>query len=118
LQKLRSVIDALKAKADMVLFDTPPIMPVTDAAVLSAAVDGVMFVVDAGAVRRDVAAQAAEMLRRIGANLVGGVVNKLRADRAGGYYYYHYYYYTPEGEKRSRRRRKGDATQPPQEANA
>jgi protein-tyrosine kinase len=108
-QRLKSVVQVLCAEADFVLFDTPPILPVTDAAVLSSAVDGVMFVVDAGAVRRDVAARAAGMLRQLGANVFGGVINKLRADRAGGYYYYDYQYYTPDGEKKSNRRHRGES---------
>jgi capsular exopolysaccharide synthesis family protein len=110
-QRLKAVIQALGAEADFVLFDTPPILPVTDAAVLSAAVDGVMFVVDAGRVRRDVAKRAAGMLKQVGASVFGGVVNKLRADRAGGYYYYDYQYYTPDGDKKSHRRHQRE-TQP------
>jgi Mrp family chromosome partitioning ATPase len=115
-QKLKAVMQAVSAEADFVLFDTPPILPVTDAAVLSSAVDGVMFVADAGRVRRDVAARAAGMLKQIGANVMGCVVNKLRADPAGGYYY-DYQYYTPDGGKKSHRRHQRETRPKLPEAN-
>jgi len=73
--------------------------------VLAARVDGVLMVNDAGHTRRHEARRGADELRRVGAHLVGTVLNRL-SGRRGGYYYYRYYYYeSSEGERRKRRTR-------------
>jgi len=86
----------------VILFDSPPILAVTDAAVLATRVDGVLLVVNAGTLRREAAMLAKENMARVGANLLGAALNKLSPKGAGGYYYY--YYYSEEGKKRQRRR--------------
>jgi non-specific protein-tyrosine kinase len=103
-QRMKSLIEQLKGKADVLLFDSPPVLAVTDAAVLANQVDGVLLVVDAGATRREAASRARETIAKVGASLLGVALNKLSAKGAGGYYYY--YYYSSEGEGKERRRRK------------
>jgi len=103
-QRMKGLIEQLKGKADVLLFDSPPVLAVTDAAVLANEVDGVLLVVDTNATRRDGALRARETLSKVGANLLGVALNKLSAKGAGGYYYY--YYYSSEGEGKERRRRK------------
>ncbi len=89
-QRMADCIETLKVHADMVLFDSPPTLVVTDAAVLGSRVDGVLLVVDAGHTRRGMVKHAAEDLRRVHTPLLGIVLN--RASSGGkGYYYYHYY---------------------------
>jgi len=105
-QKMRQLIEHLKDRADVILFDTPPAIPVTDAAVLAAQADGVLLVADAGRTRRNMARQAVESLRQVGANLLGVALNRLSPRSAGGYYYYYYYYYYAEDNKGRRRRRR------------
>ncbi|HID86197.1 MAG TPA: polysaccharide biosynthesis tyrosine autokinase [Anaerolineae bacterium] len=100
-RRMEGLIEQLKEEADVILFDSPPILAVTDAAVLATRVDGVLLVVDAGTLRRDAAMLAKENMTRVGANLLGAALNKLSPRGAGGYYYY--YYYSEEGEKRRRR---------------
>lgn len=107
-QRMKHLAEMLKGEADIVLFDSPPILPVVDAMVLSSIVDGVMLVVDTNT-RRDALARAGAALAQAGANVVGAALNKLRLGRGSGYYYYYYYYYTPEGERKRRRRDRGDA---------
>ena len=104
-RRMEGLIEQLKEKADVILFDSPPILAVTDAAVLASRVDGVLLVIDAGSLRREAAMLAKENMARVGANLLGAALNKLSPRGAGGYYYY--YYYSEEGEKR-RRRHKGE----------
>jgi succinoglycan biosynthesis transport protein ExoP len=91
-QKMTDLIENLKEGADVVLLDSPPALPVTDAAVLSSKSDGVLIITDAGNTRRDTARRAKEDLMRVGANVLGVVLNKLSM-RGGSYYYYYYYYY-------------------------
>src|SRR5690554_2450082 len=65
------VRDFLKERAEMVLFDCPPVVAVTDAAVLSRKVDGVLLVVQLGAVEREAARQAKTLLENVKAPLLG-----------------------------------------------
>jgi non-specific protein-tyrosine kinase len=86
-QKMALVIEALKAEADLVIFDTPPVLAVTDAAVLASQADGVLLIAEAGKTRRAAAVRALENLQQVGANVVGGVLNKFAAGRSETYYY-------------------------------
>ncbi len=106
-QRLRELIDELAQKADVVLVDSPPVLPVADAAALAQAVDGVVLVVDAGATRRGAAQQAVENLRQVGANVIGAVLNNVPMTRRGGYYYYYYYYHQHYGEEEGKKSRGG-----------
>jgi polysaccharide biosynthesis transport protein len=106
-KKMHGLLDQLSSQADVVLFDTPPALAVTDAAVLSSQTDGVLIVTDAGRTRRGAARQTVENLRQVGANLMGVAMNRLSPRNLGrGYYYYYYYYYYEDGDGKSRRRRK------------
>ncbi len=101
---MRELIEQLKGEADVLIFDSPPILAVTDASILANQVDGVLLVVDAGTTRRGVAQRGKEQLDKVGANLLGAALNKLSHRGRGGYYYYYYYYSSEEGEERSKRR--------------
>jgi capsular exopolysaccharide synthesis family protein len=105
-QRMQHLVKRLEKEADIVLFDTPPALPVTDAAVLATQADGVLMVADAGKTRRSAARQAVEGLRKVGVNLLGFAVNRLPLRGSGGYYYYYQYYYSGDTQGR-RRRRKG-----------
>ena len=87
-QRMTQLLQELKARADILLFDSPPVLAVTDAAVLSAQLDGVLVVFDAGRTRRQMATKAIEELRRVDANLLGVVLNRLGQ---GPGRYHHYY---------------------------
>jgi non-specific protein-tyrosine kinase len=111
--RMKRLVETLRSEADVILFDSPPVLPVADAAILASSADGVVLVVDAGNTRRDMLARAGEMLSKVNANIVGAALNKLKAGRSGRYYYYyHYYYYSSDGEKR--RRHKGESNLEPQ----
>ena len=105
-ERMKEFIEHLKTQADVLIFDSPPCLAVTDAAVLSTQVDGVLLVVDAGVTRRGLAKRGVESLRQVGANILGVVLNKLSARRGGYYYYYHHYYYSKDGDKAGRRKRR------------
>ncbi|MEW5987144.1 MAG: CpsD/CapB family tyrosine-protein kinase [Chloroflexota bacterium] len=81
------LIATLKEQADMILFDVPPVIAVTDAAVLGAKVDGVLLVVNAGKTRRDHAQRAKELLEKAKVRIVGvALTNAPRDSALGGYY--------------------------------
>lgn len=80
---------------DYVLLDMPPVLPVTDAAVLGSKVDGVVFVISAGSVAPEEVKEAQNRLKQSGANVLGVILNKVPQHRGYGYnsgYYYYYYY--------------------------
>lgn len=86
-KRVDQVINALLAQADMVLFDAPPVVAVTDAAVLGAKVDGVLLVVSAGKTRRDHAERAKEILEKAKVRIVGATLTNAPKDSTiGGYY--------------------------------
>ena len=86
-RRMEEVIAALKGRADIVLFDAPPVIAVTDAAVLGTKVDGVLLVVQAGKTRREHALRAKELLERVQVRIVGAVLNNAPPDQSlGGYY--------------------------------
>jgi non-specific protein-tyrosine kinase len=84
---MAEILVILKGQADYILIDTPPIIAVTDAAILSPRVDGVLLVVNAGKTRRDLAVKARDMLQQINANILGVVLNNARVDKSAYTYY-------------------------------
>ncbi|PLS79551.1 MAG: capsular biosynthesis protein [Chloroflexi bacterium] len=85
-RRMEAVIAQLREHADIVLFDTPPVNAVTDAAVLATKVDGVLLVFRAGATRRDRAGEARRLLDKVNANIVGVVLTDVKQE--DGYSYY------------------------------
>ena len=86
-QKIDKIIASLAGAADVVLFDAPPVIAVTDAAVLGAKVDGVLLVIGAGKTRREHAERAKEMLERANVRIVGAALTNAPKDSSiGGYY--------------------------------
>lgn len=107
-QRMKNVIERLTQLADIVIFDTPPVLVVTDAAVLSRQSDGVLLIADAGGTREPALVHAVEELRKTGANILGVALNRLDSRSRGYYYYYYYYYYTDESGVRRRRSEGGN----------
>jgi protein-tyrosine kinase len=99
------VFDALESQADLVIWDTPPALTVTDAVILAERVDATLQVVRAGQTRRDLIVKTREALSRVGANVLPPVLNRVKA-RDVGYYQYYYYRYGRDGEGYSQREEK------------
>ncbi len=86
-KRVDQVIAILQEQADIVLFDAPPVVAVTDAAVLGAKVDGVLLVISAGKTRRDHAERAKEMLEKARVRIVGvALANAPKSEAMGSYY--------------------------------
>lgn len=85
-QSMTALIDELSSIADIVIFDAPPVLPVTDAVVLSTQVDGVLVVARHGKTQRSLAAEAHRRLEGVGAHIVGFVLNAVPASASRGYY--------------------------------
>jgi capsular exopolysaccharide synthesis family protein len=76
--RMRHLIGELKDRFDYLLFDTPPVMAVTDAGVLGAMVDGVILVIKTESTKRNVVMRAQTLLRGANARLVGCVLTNIR----------------------------------------
>ncbi len=85
--QMDAIVERLRGEADMVLFDAPPIIAVTDGTLLAAKLDGVMLVLRAGGSRRDQAERAKDLLEQVNVRLVGVVLTNAPVDlRMGSYY--------------------------------
>ena len=73
--QMQRLVEGLRANYDFILIDTPPVLTVTDAAVLVSLSDGVVLVLRYGQASRNVVARASEILLRSGAHLLGVVLN-------------------------------------------
>lgn len=89
-RKMQVLLESLIDEYDMVLLDSPPLLPVTDAAILSTKVDGVLLVINAGSVERNMVKLAKESLNNVQARIIGTALNKITSGNKG--YYYRYYY--------------------------
>jgi len=87
--RMGALIEQLKGSAEVIIFDSPPVLAVADAAVLASRLDGVVLVVEAGVTRRELAQRALESLQQVGATVLGAVLNRLPA-REGAYYHEYY----------------------------
>ena len=85
-QRMSEVIGVLKARADYVIFDSPPVMAASDAALLGSKVDGALLVVRAGNTRRDHVIQAKQALERVHVRLVGSVLTNAPREGSGKRY--------------------------------
>ena len=72
--RMGDIIAALKQRADYVLFDSPPVLAATDAALLGIKLDAALLAVRAGDTRRDHTAQARQALERVHVRIVGAVL--------------------------------------------
>lgn len=83
----RKLFETLRASFDLVLVDSPPVLPVTDAAVLSKYADGALVVVAVGQTKRMELRRATEKLGQVGAEVVGLVLNEVTRQNKYGYGY-------------------------------
>jgi capsular exopolysaccharide synthesis family protein len=87
--RLRLVLEALAADADIVLIDSPPALVVADAVILASRAGATVLVVDTQTTRSDALRRSVEALGRSGTRILGGVLNKL--GKESNVYYYGYY---------------------------
>jgi len=88
--RFAEVLTSLQQNADVVLVDSPPVLPVTDAMVLSGRVDATVLVALAGVTSRQEVTRAVEQLTQVGAPLVGMVLNGVAETGEYGYGYDYY----------------------------
>ncbi len=100
--KMEALLKEAADTYDYIFLDMPPLLVVTDAALMAHKADGVVLILGSGDVSPDEAKEAKEALERGHANILGVILNKVPQKRRSGYYYY--YYYDEEHHKKRRRR--------------
>jgi polysaccharide biosynthesis transport protein len=92
--KMENLVGYLRHRFDHVILDSPPVLPITDATILSSLVDGVIMVVECESTTRAALSRACRVMEHSGGKILGTVLNKVDTRRDGyyGYRYYHGYY--------------------------
>jgi capsular exopolysaccharide synthesis family protein len=104
-QRMKRFLEELKESYDIILMDAPPVLPVTDAAVLSTHADGVVLVAIHGYTTFDELGETKARLEKVNARILGVVLNRVPISSRESYYYY---YYDEAGDRhRSRRKKSG-----------
>lgn len=104
-QKFKSFIDEIQDQYDVVLMDTPPLISAADASILAINADAVLLVYRAGKVARGILKRAKAQLEQVKANIIGVVLNDVKAEMSLDYdKYYQYYYYGKEAKKEKRKK--------------
>jgi tyrosine-protein kinase Etk/Wzc len=104
---MKNLLEILRAKFEVILFDSPPVLAVTDAAVLGAQTDGVILVISSGETTRNAENRAKTLLNNVRAQILGAVLNNVKAEgRYGSYYHYYYHHYYEPGRTVKRRKRR------------
>lgn len=85
-KKMDKLIQELTKHFDLVIFDVPPVISVTDAQILASKVDGTILVVPQGIVEKGSVAKAKELLEVVNARILGTIMNCVKAENTGGYY--------------------------------
>lgn len=107
-KQMEKLVRTLGERYDFCIFDSPPLIAVTDAAVLAKGMDGVLVVVKSGRTHREALSHGIDLLENVRARIMGILLNDVsRANTYGSYYYYYYYhYYYYYGESGDKKRRK------------
>lgn len=98
-KKMKQFLEEAKVNFNYVILDTPPVIAVTDAQILSTMADGVLLVIATGQAEISATQKSKELLDHVKANILGVVLNKAEVKKNKNYGYYHYYY-GENGEKK------------------
>jgi capsular exopolysaccharide synthesis family protein len=99
-----ATLKELESRFDVVIIDTPPLLPVTDAAVLSTIAGGTVVIVGAGRVDRDHLSRSLQSLETVQARVLGLVLNMIPTKGPDGYYYYRQGYAPESPRERAKER--------------
>jgi non-specific protein-tyrosine kinase len=101
-QRMAELIEDLKGQADVVLFDTPPMLVFADATLLARICDGTLLVARARFTRIGALVQSRQQIDQAGARLLGVVLNRVPTPRGGNQSYYYYYGARPDAQPKRR----------------
>jgi len=119
-KKMKEIIERARAQYDLIIIDSPPILSVTDPAILATFSDGVVVTIRASSTPRPAIKKGIQQLSEVGGKVLGCVLNDVNFEKESYYYsnyryYYHYYYHAygeEEGKKpRVRKQKTGERKQ-------
>jgi len=87
-EAFKEIISAAREAYDLILIDTPPVLSFADASIVSQVVDGVLLVVAAQETKKAMVIEAKKNLDKVGANLIGVILTKVKFKRDDNYYRY------------------------------
>ena len=99
-QRMADLINNLEKEWDMILFDSPPLVAVTDATMVSKAIDCIVIVVKVGQTDKKAFEHTIQSLRNVSAPIQGVVLNAVTHKNSYGSYYYYYQYYNYYGSEK------------------
>lgn len=91
--RMKELVEEVRNRYDFVFFDSPPIMGVSDASVLTSMMDMALLVVQYRKYPQAMTLRAKQMIEKVGGNLLGIVLNNINISQDSYYYYYSGYYY-------------------------
>ncbi|MFH1024840.1 MAG: AAA family ATPase [Planctomycetota bacterium] len=97
-KRFTEVLEALKSRADIIIFDVPPVNSAVDTMAIAPKVDAVVLLVSAGETTREEATYAKRLIENAGGNIIGTIINNVTIESRGYYYYYEGYRYYRERE--------------------
>jgi tyrosine-protein kinase Etk/Wzc len=108
---MQDFLSGMRKIYDVVIFDSAPIIAVTDSEILASLVDATILVVSAEKTEYDMMGKAVELIKRGSSSFIGAVLNNFTYKSGYGSYYKYYYYYShPANGKAAKSRRKTDKT--------
>ncbi|NIA30516.1 MAG: polysaccharide biosynthesis tyrosine autokinase [Actinobacteria bacterium] len=104
-ETMKDLLALVKQRYEFVVIDAPPIIAVTDAAVLAPHVDGLALIIESGRNDKEIILKAKNLLDRVGVNIVGAILNNVHEKNLYGDYNYYYTYYAKAGEENGKRKK-------------
>src|SRR5690606_22382937 len=116
--QMADLLKELSSRYDMVIIDAPPLLPVTDAAILSTAADGAILVAKQGSTKIEQVQDSTDALRQVNARVLGTVLNfvPMKKRKKYGYGYEYGYGYGYETKEPTGQAKRSSGTQAPQGA--
>lgn len=105
--EMKKLLEVLKSHSDLVLFDSPPVMALIDAALIATYVDAAILILDASSIKRKEAMMAKQAISNMKAKILGSILNNNMAEEEYYYYYYSSYYYGGDHRRKRSGSRKG-----------
>lgn len=87
-KRMNELMKDMEDYFDLIIFDMPPILAVTDAQVMASKADGVIFIIPKGTTKQEEVLKSKDLLEKVQANVLGAVLNRVDKSDDNKYYYY------------------------------
>lgn len=87
-KRMKELMKELEEVYDLIIYDMPPVIAVTDAQIMASKVDGTIFVLPKGQATKEEVVKSKELLEMVNANVLGAIFNRVEKSSDSYYYYY------------------------------